>query len=131
VGFALSEKFDDPRKHTSIAACGVPNIKDVPDDMELISVVTLRKSAPFGSVGCCEGFQSSGHVAILNAINNAVGVRVYDLPALPQKVKAAMEAKAAGKDMTPQKYFLGSDMYEELEFIMENPVDITAKGIVK
>jgi aldehyde oxidoreductase len=38
---------------------------------------------------------TSPHAAIVNAIYNACGVRITKLPALPEKVKAGLEAKAA------------------------------------
>jgi aldehyde oxidoreductase len=34
---------------------------------------------------------TSSHVAVINAINNATGARVRSLPALPEKVLAAMK----------------------------------------
>ncbi|TEB08567.1 Aldehyde oxidoreductase [Pelotomaculum schinkii] len=125
IGFALSEKYIDNNKYSSLVRCGFLYADDIPDDIYLESVPSPRKTAPFGSVGCCEGFQSAGHVAVINAINNAAGVRIYDLPATPDKVKAAMEAKAQGKELKPEKYFLGSDLFEALDDIAENPVEST------
>jgi aldehyde oxidoreductase len=61
-------------------------------------------------------------MAVINAINNACGVRVYALPATPDKVKAGWEAKQRGEDLTPPKYFLGSDFEEELEYIKAHPL---------
>ena len=61
-------------------------------------------------------------MAVINGIYDATGVRIYDLPARPEKVKAALEAKAEGKSLKPKKYFLGSDLYEALDDIVENPV---------
>ncbi|MDR3295379.1 MAG: xanthine dehydrogenase family protein molybdopterin-binding subunit [Clostridiales Family XIII bacterium] len=121
LGFALSEQYEDVKKHTNIAVCGIPYIKDVPDNLTAISFVSPRKTGPHGSAGCAEMLQSAGHMAIINAINNAAGVRIYELPATPEKVKEAMDAKAAGKDLTPKKYFLGSDLFDALEGIAENP----------
>ena len=61
-------------------------------------------------------------MAVINAINNAAGVRIYDLPAKPEKVKKALEAKASGQELRPDPYFLGSDLFEALDDIQENPV---------
>ncbi|MDR1574043.1 MAG: hypothetical protein LBS24_07010, partial [Clostridiales Family XIII bacterium] len=77
---------------------------------------------PHGSCGCSEDFQSSNHMAVVNAISNACGVRVYALPATPDKVKAGWEKKQRGEDLTPPKYFLGSDFDDELEWIKANPI---------
>ena len=120
--FALSADYKDSKEYAYLIKCGFKFPDETPDDIVLINCATPREGAPFDSVGCCEGFQSAGHIAILNAINNAVGVRIYDLPASPEKVKAAMETKEEGKELKPDKYYLGPDPYEVLEEMQENPV---------
>lgn len=123
IGFALSENYHDVKKHTNHAACGVPYCNDIPDEINVIHYERPDEQGPFGSSGASEAFQASGHVAVLNAINNACGVRIYEMPATPDKIKAGLDAIAAGKPCPkPNKYFLGSDLYEELEDIKANPV---------
>ena len=123
IGFALSENYEDVRKHTNIASSGVPYNNDIPDEINVIHYERPDEVGPFGSSGASEAFQSSGHMAVINAINNACGVRIHELPATPAKVKAGIEAIAAGnKPETPKKYFLGSELYDELEDIKANPV---------
>jgi aldehyde oxidoreductase len=122
MGYALSEEYSDPDKHTNIAACGLPTIEEIPDKITVIHVENPRRLGPNGSGGLSENFQSSGHMAVINAIANAIGARVYELPAKPEKVKAALEAKRRGEDLKPKKYFLGSDFYEELDDIRANPL---------
>jgi aldehyde oxidoreductase len=122
IGFALSEEYIDDADHNSIIKCGFLYANDITDDMEVISCPSGRKTAPFGSVGCCEGLQSAGHVAVMNAIFNATGVRVYDMPARPEKIKAGMEALKAGKELKPDPYYLVPDLFEVLDDIAENPV---------
>lgn len=123
IGFALSEDYEDVKKHTNMFTAGIPYIKDVPDKMELIHLDGFDERGPFGSSGASEAFQSSDHVAVINAINNACGVRIYELPATPAKVKAGLDILAAGGTIQPpKKYFLGSELYEELEKIKANPV---------
>lgn len=123
IGFALKENYEDVKKHTNIFAAGVPYIKDVPDKLEVIHMDGFDERGPFGSSGASEAFQSSDHVAVINAINNACGVRIYELPATPEKVKAGLDTLAkGGKIEPPKKYFLGSDLYDELEKIKANPV---------
>jgi aldehyde oxidoreductase len=117
IGFALSENYDAEDKHGSMIGCGVPQIDAVPDDMNLVFLETPREHGPHGSCGCAEVFQSSNHMAVINAINNACGVRIYALPATPGKVKAGWEAKRRGEDLTPPKYYLGPDFEEELAAI--------------
>lgn len=122
IGYALSEDYSDFKRHATLAGAGIPYIKDIPDNFELMFHETPRKNGPFGSSGASELYQSSSHMAVINAIYDAAGVRIYDLPARPDKVKAALEAKAKGEDLTPRKYYLGSDLYDELDDISANPV---------
>lgn len=123
IGFALSEDYEDVKKHTNIYSAGIPYIKDIPDDMTVIHLNGHDERGPFGSSGASEAFQSGDHVAVINAINNATGVRIYELPATAAKVKEGIDKLAAGEiPATPDKYYLGSDFMDEVEFIKENPV---------
>ncbi|MDL2264748.1 molybdopterin-dependent oxidoreductase, partial [Synergistaceae bacterium OttesenSCG-928-I11] len=123
IGFALSENYEDVKKHTNIASCGVPYANDTPDLIKVIHYERPDEEGPFGSSGASEAFQSSGHVAVINAIYNACGVRIYELPATPAKIKEGLDAIAAGKEpYKPGRYFLGSELYEELENIKANPI---------
>jgi aldehyde oxidoreductase len=91
IGLALSEDFDDLKKHTSLKACGIPYAKDVPDKIDIHYIETPRPDGPFGAAGVGELPLTSTHVAVINAIANATGARVRSLPALPEKVLAAMK----------------------------------------
>ena len=123
IGFALSENYDDVKKHANIAGAGIPTIKDIPDDLTVLHLQVPREMNPFGSSGASEAFQSSGHVAVINAIYDACGVRIYELPATPAKIKAGIETLSSGGEIkSPKKYFLGSDFYEEMDNIINNPV---------
>jgi aldehyde oxidoreductase len=93
IGLALSEDFEDLERHTNLKDCGLPYIKDIPDDIEIIYQETPRPLGPFGAAGVGEAPLTAPHPAILNAIYNACGVRITKVPALPQVVKAALEAK--------------------------------------
>ena len=121
LGFALSEDYSDAKKHASLLGAGIPQIKDVPDDMQFIFHQGQRESGPHGSSGCAEGFQSAGHAAILNAVNNAIGVRIYELPARPEKIKAAYERQQNGQKLPPAPYDFSADMYELFDFMAQNP----------
>jgi aldehyde oxidoreductase len=122
IGFALSEDYHPTPKYNNIIGCGIPTIDAVPDDFNLIFIENPRPAGPHGSCGCSEDFQSSGHMAVINAIRNATGVRVYDLPATPDKVKSGWEALQRGEESVPDKYFLGSGFEEELAYIKDNPI---------
>jgi len=91
VGLALSEDFEDLKKHTTLIGCGLPFIEDIPDDMEIMYVETPRESGPYGASGVGEAPLTAPHPAILNAIYNACGVRITEIPALPEKVKAGLD----------------------------------------
>ena len=93
VGLALSEDYEDIKGHASLMGAGLPYIKDIPDDMELIYVETPREEGPFGASGAGEMPLCAPHSAIVNAIHNACGVRMTHLPARPEKILAALKAK--------------------------------------
>ena len=123
IGFALSEDYDDVKKHANMLGAGVPYIKDTPDDLTVIHMDDSIESGPFGCSGASEAFQASPHCAVLNAIYDATGVRIHEQPALPAKIKEGLDAIARGeKPYEPKKYYLGPDMYERLEDIKANPV---------
>ncbi len=122
LGFALKTDFRDMQKHSTMRGAGITEIEDMPDDIELLWQETPRQYEPHGSAGASECFQSALHVAILNAINNAVGVRITELPASPEKVKAGIEAKARGEEIKTPKYYLGPDFYEHIDALAKHPV---------
>ncbi|QTA79942.1 Aldehyde oxidoreductase family protein [Desulfonema limicola] len=93
IGLALTEDFEDLKKHSTLMGAGFPYAKQVTDDIELIYVETPRPEGPFGAAGAGELPLSSPHAAIINGINNACGVRITRLPALPEKVLAGLKAK--------------------------------------
>ncbi|MCR5814491.1 MAG: molybdopterin-dependent oxidoreductase [Desulfovibrio sp.] len=90
VGLALSEDYEDLKKHATIAGAGIPGIKMIPDDIKIIYVETPRPAGPFGASGVGELPLTAPHPAIINAIYNACGARVRHLPARPEKVLEAM-----------------------------------------
>ena len=93
IGLALSEDFEDIQKHSTLAGAGFPYIKQIPDDIELIYVETPRPEGPFGAAGVGEMPLTCPHAAVINGINNACGVRITKLPALPEKVLAGLNGK--------------------------------------
>jgi aldehyde oxidoreductase len=93
IGLALTEDFEDLELHTTLRDCGIPYPKDVPDDMEILYLETPRPLGPFGAAGVGEAPLTAPHPAILNAIYNACGVRIFRVPALADVIKLELEAK--------------------------------------
>ncbi|MDR2487380.1 MAG: molybdopterin-dependent oxidoreductase [Clostridiales Family XIII bacterium] len=122
IGFALSEDYQPDTKHGNMLACGIPTIDMIPDDFNLVFIENPRPKGPHGSCGCSEDFQSSGHMAVINAIADATGVRIYELPATPDKVKAGLAKIEKGESLIPPKYVIGKDFEEELAEIAANPL---------
>ena len=91
IGLALTEDYEDIKKHGTLAGSGFPYIKQIPDDMDIIYVQTPRPDGPFGASGVGELPLTSPHASIANAIYNACGVRITHLPARPEKVLAGLK----------------------------------------
>ncbi|MFH1137346.1 MAG: molybdopterin cofactor-binding domain-containing protein [Pseudomonadota bacterium] len=92
IGLALTEDFEDLKKHVTLVGAGFPYAKMIPDDIELHYVETPRPEGPFGAAGAGELPLTSPHAAVINGIYNACGVRITKLPALPEKVLAGLKA---------------------------------------
>lgn len=123
IGYALSEEYSDlGKKYATMLGCGIERCSDVPDEVELFYQETPREHGPFGSGGAAEAFQSNAHMSVINAIHDAVGVRIFALPATPDKVKAAMEAKRSGQETEAEPYWLGSSFEEDMEEIIRHPI---------
>jgi len=90
IGLALSEDFEDIKKHVTLVKCGIPRILDVPDEIDIIHQETPRPYGPYGMAGAGEMPLSAPHAAIVNAIYDACGVRITSLPARPEKVLAGL-----------------------------------------
>jgi CO/xanthine dehydrogenase Mo-binding subunit len=97
-GYALMEELraeDGQISTLSLGEYKVPTIKDIP---ELVTVL-LEPSpgpAPYEGKGIGESSNTPVAAAIANAICDAVGVRVMDLPLTAEKVFAALQAKRRG-----------------------------------
>jgi CO/xanthine dehydrogenase Mo-binding subunit len=92
VGFALMEEFI-PGKTESMKDYHIPSCADMPEVVSII-VEDPEPTGPFGAKGVGEPALIPTAPAILNAIADALGVRIYDLPAnLERVIKAAAIAK--------------------------------------
>lgn len=91
IGLALSEDFEDIKKHATMAGAGIPYCKDIPDNIELVYYEEPREFGPYGAAGVGEAPLTSGHAAILNSITNATGAIITRIPARPADVLEALK----------------------------------------
>jgi CO/xanthine dehydrogenase Mo-binding subunit len=98
VGFALQEEilFNDKgvQVNPNLTNYIMPTSLDMPA-VEVDIVDNYDPSGPFGAKGVGEPTLVPTAAAIANAIYDAVGVRVYSLPATAEKVHAGLKAKRA------------------------------------
>ena len=100
LGFALYEQHileGGISRTGSLAFYMVPTSMDVPEiECEIVEVADPK--GPFGAKGVAEPATIPTTPAILNAIYDAVGVRITETPATPERVFFAIqEAKARGE----------------------------------
>ena len=96
LGYAMTEGFRfDSRTGTPLNQwfldLKTPGILDIPD-IEPIMVELGEPTHPFGAKGCSEIPYVGVAPAIANAIYNATGVRIYELPMSPDRVLKAFAA---------------------------------------
>ena len=91
TGFALMEEFV-PGETTSFDNYLIPTSKDVPEVIPMI-VENHEPTGPFGAKGVGEPALIPSAPAILNAIADAIGQRIFHLPAnLERVLEAAQKA---------------------------------------
>ena len=74
----------------------IPRSVDIPE-IESVFVETKDPQGPFGAKGMGEASLLPTAAAIANAIEDAVGVRIKELPITPEKVLKALKEKEVGK----------------------------------
>jgi CO/xanthine dehydrogenase Mo-binding subunit len=105
VGMALQEEmlFDADGRHINpnLTNYIMPTSLDMPE-ITVDIVQDFDPTGPFGAKGVGEPTAVPTAAAILNAIHDAVGVRVASLPATSEKVLAAIKAsRAAEQEQIP------------------------------
>ena len=91
LGMALMEEFF-PGKGENLHDYLIPSAGDIPA-VESILIEDPSSIGPFGAKGIGEQAVIPTAPAILNAIHDAIGVRIYKVPATPDRVRAAILAK--------------------------------------
>ncbi len=98
IGYALGERmvFDKGYlKNGNFLDYKMPTAKDAPP-VQAVIVETDEQAGPFGAKGIGEPGLVPTAPAIANAIYDAVGVRIKDLPITPEKVLKALKEKEKG-----------------------------------
>jgi xanthine dehydrogenase molybdenum-binding subunit len=95
LGYALTEGFCfDPRTGTALNQwfldLRTPSILDIPD-IEPVIVELGEPTHPFGAKGCSEISYVGVAPAVANAIYNAAGIRLTELPMTPDRVLKALQ----------------------------------------
>jgi len=93
LGYALSEEILwDKGKilNPSFLDYEFPTALDMPD-VKSVLIETDDPEGPFGAKECGEGATTPVAPAITNAIHNAIGIRVKEIPLTPEKILDALE----------------------------------------
>jgi CO/xanthine dehydrogenase Mo-binding subunit len=96
LGFTMFEKMHldgGQVTNASLADYKIPGILDVPAVMVNEAIDAYQHNGPFGAKGAGESATLCLSPAIANAIDDAVGVRLTQLPLTPEAVLRALRAK--------------------------------------
>ena len=96
LGFALMEEFI-PGKTVSMGDYHIPTSLDMPEIIPVI-VEDQEPTGPYGAKGVGEPALIPTAPAILNAIADALGERIFRLPAHPERVREGVQGKTAMTD---------------------------------
>ncbi len=90
LGFTLFEKMlfdaDGQLRNASLAEYKIPGFLDLPAEIVNEAVTSEQSTGPFGGKGVGETATFSVSPAIANAIHDAIGVRLTELPMSPEAV---------------------------------------------
>ena len=102
VGYALYEEVgtEDGRiVNPGFTDYKLPTAAEMSFPINLVFVETHDEFGPFGAKGVGEPALVPTAPAIGNAVYDAVGVRIYDLPITPEKVLRALKRKGEGSPL--------------------------------
>jgi 4-hydroxybenzoyl-CoA reductase subunit alpha len=96
LGEAVMEevKFDDKGRiiNANLAEYKIPTALDMPN-VKTIIVESREPNGPFGAKEVGEGAIMPTIPAILNAVHDATGIRINELPMTPERVYLALKGK--------------------------------------
>lgn len=93
IGFALKERFH-PDLPPTFEAYGLPTTKDIPPRVTRLFAGGPCERGPFGAKSAGEMPGISPIPAIINGIADAIGARVFDIPATPDRVLSAIAGRS-------------------------------------
>jgi CO/xanthine dehydrogenase Mo-binding subunit len=96
IGFTMFEKMhmdSGQVTNASLADYKIPGFHDVPNVMENVYIDHHQSNGPFGAKGIGEVATFCPSPAIANAIDDAVGVRLMEMPLNAETVYRALRAK--------------------------------------
>ncbi len=99
LGFTTTENMvfrDGQLTNGSLADYKIPTLLDLPGEFINESVEAYQKDGPFGAKGAGESTTIALSPAVGNAIADAIGTRIMDLPITPESIcRALFAAKGA------------------------------------
>jgi CO/xanthine dehydrogenase Mo-binding subunit len=104
LGFTLLEEMqftDGQLRNPSFAEYKIPGIRDMPERLEGESIDARQENGPYGAKGVGETGTFAVSPAIANAIEDAVGVRIAELPITAEAVYRALR-RAGGNPLAEE-----------------------------
>jgi carbon-monoxide dehydrogenase large subunit len=98
LGYALSEevRFDGAKiTTTNFGEFKIPNIKDIPPLKTHVAENVPQGPGPYNSLAIGEVANTPTAAAVANAVADACGIRITDLPVTSEKVYQALKARYA------------------------------------
>ena len=101
LGFTMTEDMvlrNGQLTNGSLADYKIPGFFDIPQTMENQTIEAEQRNGPFGAKGVGESGTFAVSPAVANAIEDAVGIRITEMPITPEAVYRALRA-AAGEPL--------------------------------
>jgi CO/xanthine dehydrogenase Mo-binding subunit len=98
LGYALTEEvnFDGAKiTTTNLGEFKIPNIRDIPPLKTHVAESVPSGPGPYNSLAIGEVANTPTAAAVANAVADACGVRITDLPVTSEKVYQALKARYA------------------------------------
>lgn len=95
IGYAIMEEVvlnNGNIKNKNFSDYIIPTSKDVPN-IKTYFIEDIEETGPYGAKGLGEMVMLPTAPAIINAIYDAIGVRIYELPATCERILQAIKAK--------------------------------------